>query len=105
MTFGQKILKALPHLSARELWFIEFDYAMSKATMSHLGQCTDARQDARMEKAVTKERMRRFPKSRCPFPCAFTRGWNLPQSEELDALYKRIQRGTFAAPSRKGVRG
>ena len=25
--------------------------------------------------------------------------------KELDALYKRIQRGTFAAPSRKGVRG
>jgi hypothetical protein len=98
MTFEQKIRKALPHLSARELWFIEIDYAMSKATMSHLGQCADARQDARMEKAVTKERMRRFPKSRCPFPRALHRGWSRRQSKEMDALYERIQRGTFAAP-------
>lgn len=105
MTFEQKIRKALPHLSARELWFIEFDYAMSKATMSHLGQCADARQDARMEKAVTKERVRRFPKSRCPFPRALHRGWSRRQSKEMDALYERIQRGAFAAPSRKGVRG
>lgn len=105
MTFGQKILKALPHLSARELWFIEADYAMSKATMSHLGQCTDARQDARMEKAVTKERLRRFPKSRCPFPRALHRGWSRRQSKEMDALYERIQRGSFAAPSRKGAQG
>lgn len=88
MTFEQKIRKALPHLSARELWFIEFDYAMSKATMSHLGQCTDARQDARM----------RFPKSRCPSPRVLHRGWSRRQSEEMDALYKRIQRGAFAAP-------
>lgn len=105
MTFEQKIRKALPHLSARELWFIEVDYDHSRLSAVRLDMCAVARSCTNMIEAIKKERSKRFPDSRCPFPCAFTRGWNLPQSEELDALYKRIQRGAFAAPSRKGVRG
>lgn len=105
MTFEQKIRKALPHLSARELWFIEADYDHTMRSATRLEMCAVARSCSSMVETIQKERAKRFPDSRCPFPCAFTRGWNLPQSEELDALYQRIQRGTFAAPSRKGVQG
>ena len=105
MTFEQKIRKALPHLSARELWFIEVDYDHTRRSAARLEMCAVARSCSSMVETIQKERSKRFPDSRCPFPCAFTRGWNLSQSEELDALYKRIQRGAFAAPSRKGVRG
>lgn len=103
MTFEQKIREALPHLSARELWFIEVDYDNTSRSAAELEMRAVARSCMSMVETIQKERSKRFPDSRCPFPCAFTRGWNLPQSEELDALYKRIQRGTFAAPSRKGV--
>ena len=98
MTFEQKIRKALPHLSARELWFIEVDYDHTMRSATRLEMCAVARSCSSMVETIQKERSKRFPDSRCPFPCAFTRGWNLPQSEELDALYQRIQRGTFAAP-------
>lgn len=105
MTFEQKIRKTLPHLSARELWFIEVDYDHTRRSAAKLEMCAVARSCASMVETIQKERSKRFPDSRCPFPCAFMRGWNLQQSKDLDALYKRIQRGTFAAPSRKGVRG
>ena len=105
MTFEQKMRKALPHLSARELWFIEADYDHTRRSAAKLEMRAVARSCSSMVETIQKERSKRFPDSRCPFPCAFMRGWNLPQCEELDALYKRIQRGAFAAPSRKGVRG
>ena len=105
MTFEQKIRKALPHLSARELWFIEVDYDHTRRSAAKLEMRAVARSCSSMVETIQKERTKRFPDSRCPFPCAFTRGWNLSQSEELDALYKRIQRGRCAAPSRKGVQG
>ena len=104
-TFEQKIRKALPHLSARELWFIEVDYDHTRRSAAKLEMRAGVRSCSSMVETIQEERSKRFPDSRCPFPCAFTRGWNLPQSKGLDALYKRIQRGAFAAPSRKGVRG
>ena len=105
MTFEQKIRKALPHLSARELWFIEVDYDHTRRSAAKLEMCAVARSCASMVETIQKERSKRFPDSRCPFPSAFVRGWNLPQSEELSALYKRIQRGTSAARKGKAVQG
>lgn len=96
MICEQKIRKALPHLSEREIWLIEVDYSMSEATMARLGQRKDARDCAKMKKAIAKVQTWRSPRIRQLTP---------RELEELDAVYKRIQRGTFAAPSRKGVRG
>lgn len=98
MTFEQKIRKALPHLSALELWFIEVDYDHTMRSATRLEMYAVARSCSSMVETIQKERSKRFPDSRCPFPCAFTRGWDLPQSEKLDALYERIRRGAFAAP-------
>ena len=36
MIFEQEIRKALPHLSARELWFIEVDYDHTRRSAAKL---------------------------------------------------------------------
>ena len=68
MTFTQKICKALPHLSARELWFIEVDYDHTRRSAAKLEMCAVARSCASMVETIQKERLKRFPDSRCPFP-------------------------------------
>ena len=103
MSFEQKIRAALPHLAARELWFIEVDYDHSERTMARLGQRASARHCEKMKKIVAEERKRRFPASLCPFAHAYSCGWNRRESREMDALYERIQRGAFAAPKGKAV--
>lgn len=93
MSFEQKIRAALPHLAARELWFVEVDYDHSERTMARLGQRASAQHCEKMKKIVAEERKRRFPTSLCPFVHAYSCGWNRRESREMDALYERIQRG------------
>ena len=87
----KKIRAALPHLTERELWFVEFDMHRA-ADAAAIGGASQAQwqEYVTMEDDVKKEREKRFPNSKCPFPRARVDGWTNEQLDEMSKMYKRI---------------
>ena len=95
---GEKQIRAaLPHLAERELWFVELD-SHRAADAAAIGGASNAQwqEYVTMENDVKKERERRFPDSRCPFPRALVDGWTDGELDEMKQLYKRIFSGSTA---------
>lgn len=90
----KKIRAALPHLTERELWFVEFD-AHRAADVAAIGgaSVTKWRQYVSLEEDAAKERKRRFPGSVCPFPNARADRWTKAELEEMGKMYERIYSG------------
>lgn len=97
MRGAKKIRAALPHLTKRELWFIELD-AHRAADAAAIGGASEAEwlQYVDMESEARKEREGRFPNSRCPFPRALVDGWTAKELHEMEKMYKRIFSGKAA---------
>lgn len=98
----KKIRAALPHLTERELWFVEFDLHRA-ADAAAIGGASNAQwqEYVTMESDVKKERERRFPDSSCPFPRARVDGWTDKELDEMKQLYKRIFSGNPAGGKAK----
>lgn len=98
----KKIRAALPHLTERELWFVEFDLHRAADTAA-IGGASNAQwqEYVTMENDVKKERERRFPDSSCPFPRARVDGWTDKELDEMEQLYKRIFSGSPAGGKAK----
>lgn len=90
----KKILAALPHLTARELWFIKCDLHRA-ADAAAIGGASNAQwqEYVTLEEDVAEELKTRFPDSGCPFPRACIDGWSDEELKEMEELYKRIFRG------------
>lgn len=90
----KKIRAALPHLTERELWFVEFDTHRA-ANVAAIGgaSVTEWQQYVSLEEDAAKERKRRFPGSVCPFPNARVDGWTKAELDEMGKMYKRIYSG------------
>ena len=96
---GEKQIRAaLPHLTERELWFVEFDtHRAANAAAIGGASSSDWYQYLALEEDTAKERKRRFPDSVCPFPRARVYGWTEDQRDEMAKMYKRI----FSRKSKK----
>lgn len=90
----KKIRAALPPLTERELWFVEFD-SHRAANVAAIGGASEAQwqQYVSLEEDAAKERKRRFPGSVCPFPNARVDGWTKAELDEMGKMYKRIYSG------------
>ena len=90
----KKIRAALPHLTERELWFVEFDLHRA-ANAAAIGGASNAQwqEYVTMENDVKEERERRFPHSNCPFPRARVDGWTKEEHDEMGKMYDRIFSG------------
>lgn len=90
----KKIRAALPHLTERELWFVEMDCHRA-ADAAAIGGAREAEwlRYVNLENDAIEERKRRFPDSRCPFPKALVDGWTEKERDEMDEMYKRIFSG------------
>ena len=97
MTGEKKIRAALPHLTERELWFVEFDTHRA-ANAAAIGGASAAvwQQYVTIEEDTAKERKRRFPTSVCPFPRARVDGWTDAERDEMARMYQRIFSGKVA---------
>lgn len=91
MRGAKKIRAALPHLTERELWFVELDLHRA-ADVAAIGGASEAEwlQYVDLESEARKEREGRFLNSRCPFPRALVDGWTREEQDEMNAMYKRI---------------
>ena len=91
MRCEKKIRAALPHLTERELWFVEFD-SHRAADAAAIGGASEAKwqQYVALEEDTAKERKRRFHASVCPFPRALVDGWTDAELDEMAKMYKRI---------------
>jgi len=83
----------LQHLTERELWLVELD-VHREADAAAIGGAGEKQrmQYVSLESAISDERKRRFPSSRCPFPKACVVGWSDDEFLELVSLYRRIRR-------------
>lgn len=97
MRGAKKIRAALPHLTERELWFVELD-SHRAADVAAIGGASEAEwlQYVDLESEAKKEREGRFLNSCCPFPRALVDGWTAKQLHEMEKMYKRIFSGKAA---------